>query len=171
MILRSPLARIIATRTAQALATALVLATLCFAFVHVLPGDVALRIAAARVGDDRLTQEVTDRIRREEGLERPVLVQYAQWMGRLAQGDLGNSLVTRKPVFSELAYHAHFTLSLGLIGWALSYLIALPLGVMAGMRPGGWTDRTSQGLAVLLASTPSFLIGILLISIFALSLR
>ncbi len=167
----SPLARVMVVRLAQALATAWVLATLCFAFVHALPGDAALRIAAARVGEDRLTQEVTDRIRREEGLDRPVIVQYAQWIGRLAQGDLGNSLVTRKPVVSELAYHARFTLGLGFVGWLLSYLIALPLGLAAGLRPGGAVDRMSQGVAVLLASTPSFLIGILLISLFALSLR
>jgi peptide/nickel transport system permease protein len=171
MMLRSPFARIVAARVMQALATAWVLATLCFAFVHALPGDAALRIAAARVGEDRLTEEVTERIRRDEGLDRPVMVQYAHWMGRLAQGDLGRSLVTRKPVLGELAYHARFTLGLGFAGWALSYLIALPLGVAAGKRPGGWIDRTSQGLAVLLASSPSFLIGILLISIFALSLR
>jgi peptide/nickel transport system permease protein len=171
LVLPSPLARIIAARLTQALATAFVLATLCFAFVHALPGDAALRIAAARVGEDRLTEEVTERIRREEGLDRPVLMQYAHWMGRLAQGDLGKSLVTRKPVLDELAYHASFTLGLGLAGWALSYLIALPLGLAAGSRPGGFIDRATQGMAVLLASTPAFLIGILLISIFALSLR
>ncbi len=171
MMLRSPLSRIIATRVTQALATAFVLATLCFAFVHALPGDAALRIAAARVGEDRLTLEMADRIRREGGLDRPLMIQYAQWMGRLAQGDLGKSLVTRKPVLDELAYHARFTLGLGLVGWALSYLIALPLGLTAGLRPGGAVDRSSQGMAILLASTPSFLIGIVLISIFALSLR
>ncbi len=171
MMLRSPFARIIATRLAQALATAFVLATLCFAFVHALPGDAALRIAAARVGEDRLTEEITNRIRREEGFDRPVLVQYVHWIGRLAQGNLGRSLVTRKPVLDELAYHARFTLGLGLAGWALSYFIALPLGIAAGRRPGGRIDRITQGLAVLLASTPSFLIGILLISVFALSLR
>lgn len=171
MMPRSPFARIILARLTQALATAFVLATLCFAFVHALPGDATLRIAAARVGEDRLTEEVTERIRREEGLDRPVLAQYVHWMARLAQGDLGKSLVTRKPVLSELTYHARFTLGLGLAGWALSYLIALPLGLAAGTRPGGVIDRTTQGLAVLLASTPTFLIGILLISLFALSLR
>jgi peptide/nickel transport system permease protein len=171
MTLTSPLARIIGVRLVQALATAFVLATLCFTFVQMLPGDIGLRIAAARVGEDRLTQEVADRIRREEGLDRPVLIQYASWMGRLAQGDLGTSLVTRKPVLQEVAIHARYTLGLGCAGWALSYLIALPLGLGAGFRPGGWLDRTTQSLAVLLASTPTFLIGILLISVFALSLR
>jgi peptide/nickel transport system permease protein len=165
------IARIIASRVAQAMATALVLATICFAFVHVLPGDQALRVAAARVGEDRLTPEVVERIRSEEGLDQPVLRQYAQWVGRVATGDLGRSLMTRQPVLTELVKHAQFTLLLGFAGWLLSYALALPLGIAAGMRPGGLLDRGTQALAITLASTPAFLIGILLISVFALSLR
>jgi peptide/nickel transport system permease protein len=114
------LARIVSARLAQALATAALLATLCFGFVQALPGDLALRVAAARVGDERLTPEMADRIRREEGLDRPLIVQYGLWMATLARGDLGRSLVSGKPVTQELAYHAKFTLQLGLIGWLLS---------------------------------------------------
>lgn len=167
----NPVIRIILARIGQALATAAVLATLCFGFVHALPGDLALRVAAARVGDERVTPETADRIRREEGLDQPLIVQYGQWMGNLARGDLGRSLLSGKPVAQELAYHASFTLQLGLIGWLLSYVIALPLGVWAGMRPGGWLDRAADALAVMLASLPSFLVGIGLITLFALTLR
>ncbi len=93
------------------------------------------------MGDERLTPETADRIRREEGLDRPLIVQYGQWMANLAQGDLGRSLLSGKPVAQELAYHATFTLQLGVIGWLLSYLIALPFGILAGFRPGGVIDR------------------------------
>jgi peptide/nickel transport system permease protein len=164
-------ARMVVARIGQALATAAVLATLCFAFVHALPGDLALRVAAARVGDERVTPQTAERIRREEGLDRPLIVQYGAWMGRLAQGDLGRSLVSGKPVAEELAYHARFTLQLGLIGWFLSYLIALPIGLWAGFRPGGGVDRATDALAVTLASLPAFLVGIGLITLFALTLR
>jgi peptide/nickel transport system permease protein len=123
------------------------------------------------MGEDRLTQEAADRVRREEGLDRPILVQYATWMGRLATGDLGRSLVSRRPVAEELAYHARFTFALGAVGWLLSYVIALPLGIWAGFRPGGMVDRMTTGFAVLLASMPSFLTGIALITVFALTLR
>jgi peptide/nickel transport system permease protein len=165
------LQRTILSRLAQAVLTAWVLATLCFAMTHALPGDTALRVAAARMGEDRLTQEAADRVRREEGLDRPILVQYATWMGRLATGDLGRSLVSRRPVAEELAYHARFTFALGAVGWLLSYVIALPLGIWAGFRPGGMVDRMTTGFAVLLASMPSFLTGIALITVFALTLR
>jgi peptide/nickel transport system permease protein len=163
--------RIILNRFAQALATAAVLASLCFIMVHALPGDLALRVAAARVGDERVTPETADRIRREEGLDRPLIVQYGQWMANLAKGDLGRSLLSGKPVAEELAYHARFTLQLGLLGWLLSYLIALPLGVAAGFRPGGVIDRATDALAVTLASLPAFLTGIGLVTLFALTLR
>ena len=167
----SRIPRIILGRLAQAIATAAVLATLCFSFVHALPGDLALRVAASRMGEDRVTQESADRIRKAEGLDRPLIVQYGDWMGRMARGDLGRSLLTGKPVWQELAWHGRFTLELGLIGWLLSYLIALPIGVAAGFRPGGWVDRATNGLSVTLSSLPAFLLGIGLISLFALSLR
>ena len=165
------IARTVLNRLGQALATAAVLASLCFVFVHALPGDLALRVAAARVGDERVTPETADRIRREEGLDRPIIVQYGAWMSNLAQGDLGRSLVSGKPVTQELAYHGALTLQLGLIGWLLSYLIAMPLGLAAGFRPGGVIDRATDMLAVTLASLPSFLVGIGLITLFALTLR
>lgn len=168
--MRSVLA-LLGPRLTQAALTAWLLASLCFAFVHALPGDTALRIAAARVGDDRVTAEFADRIRREEGLDRPLLQQYGTWLRRIATGDLGHSLVTRKPVWQEIAYHGRFTLGLGALGWLLSYLIALPLGIACGFRPGGWLDRITNGAAVALAAMPSFLVGIGLISVFALSLR
>ena len=164
-------ARILGARGLQALLTAWLLATLCFAFIHALPGDTALRIATARVGEDRVSEEIAARIRREEGLDRPLIVQYGAWMGRLVTLDLGRSLVSRKPVTEELAYHARFTLGLGALGWLLSYLIALPLGIAAGFRPNGIIDRMTTGFAITLASLPTFLVGIGLISVFALALR
>lgn len=85
-------------------------------------------------------------MRREECLDRPLARQYLDWLGQLARGDLGRSLVSRKPVWEEIAYHGRFTLVLGLIGWALSYLIALPLGVAAGFRPEGLIDRVTTDL-------------------------
>ncbi|WP_293858007.1 ABC transporter permease [uncultured Alsobacter sp.] len=169
--LAGPLARLVLGRLGQALATAALLATLCFAFVHALPGDLALRVAAARVGDERVTTQTADRIRRSEGLDRPLVFQYLHWMATLARGDLGRSLVTGQPVAGELARHGAFTLRLGLAGWLLSYAIALPLGIAAGLRPGRWLDRATTALAVTLASLPSFLVGLGLVSLFALTLR
>jgi len=163
--------RVVGQRLGQALATAWVIATLCFGITHALPGDLALSIAIARVGADRVTPEIEARLRQDEGLNRPLLVQYGQWMGRVMRGDFGRSLVSRKPVIDEILYHARYTLGLGLLGWTLSYALALPLGIACGLRPGGALDRIITGFSVFFAALPSFLVGIGLISLFALTLR
>lgn len=147
------------------------LATLCFAFTHALPGDLALRIAAAKLGDDRLTPEAADRIRREEGLDEPLPRQYFVWIADLARGNLGRSLVSGQPVTEELARAARVTLLLGFTGWLLSYLLAVPLGLWAGFNPGGAVDTATTVLAATFASLPSFLVGIGLVGVFALTLR
>lgn len=86
-------------------------------------------------------------------------------------GDLGASLVTRQSVASELWQRGQNTLILGAVGWLASYLVALPIGICAALRPRGWVDKISAFYCVTMASLPSFLVGIGLISIFALSLR
>jgi len=162
--------RIIAARIAQAALVAWAIATLSFLFLHALPGDLALQVAAARVGEDRVTPETAERIRKEEGLDRGIAVQYADWLMRFGTGDLGRSLVSRKPVVQELGYHARFTLGLGAAGWLMACAFALPLGAAAGYRPGGALDRTVQGVSVLAASAPPFLIGLGFVGVFALGL-
>jgi peptide/nickel transport system permease protein len=168
---RQVVARAVASRLVQAVCMAVVLATLCFACIHALPGDIALRIAFARLGEDRVTASATERIRREVGLDASLPRQYAAWMTRLARGDLGRSVVTRRPVVDELWSHGRYTLQLGLSAWLASYLIAVPAGAYAGFRPNSWFDRTTTGAAVALASLPSYLLGIGLIAVFALSLH
>lgn len=158
-------------RLAQVAMVAWLLATLCFVFVHALPGDAALRIAQARGGEELATVDTARRIAEEEGLARPIAVQYGEWLGRVARLDFGNSLVSRQPVAPELWKRGGNTVTLGLLGWLLSYAIALPVGIIAGLRPGGWVDRVSSLYCVTFASLPSFMIGIGLISVFALGLR
>lgn len=164
-------ANMVVGRLAQIALVALTLVTLCFVFVHTLPGDAALRIAEARGGAEFLSVGRAEEIAQEEGLNRPVLVQYAEWIGRVATGDLGASLVTGQSVASELWYRGQNTLILGIVGWLASYLVALPVGIYAALRPRGWVDKISSFYCVTMASLPSFLMGIGLISIFALSLR
>jgi peptide/nickel transport system permease protein len=165
------LVRVFVTRTAQAIGTAWAVATLCFVLLHAIPGDLALRVATARLGEDRVTSESADRIRHETGLDRPLTRQYADWIGHLALGDFGRSLVSGKPVGAELAYHATYTIALGATGWLLSWALALPIGVAAGFRPDGALDRAVMVVSAALSSVPSFLLGLGLVSAFALTLR
>lgn len=150
---------------------AALVATGCFAGVQALPGDLALHAAAARYGEDRVTAGNVELLRRQAGLDQPVMAQYAAWMGRLALGDPGRSVLTGKPVLDELAPRLGVTLQVGAAAAVLTLLLALPLGIAAGLTPGGQVDRGVAVLAALVASVPSFVAGTLLVALLAVRLR
>jgi peptide/nickel transport system permease protein len=165
------LTRSLLERLAQAMIVALLVATACFAGLQALPGDLAMSAAAARYGDDRVSVANVEILRREAGLDRPILVQYAAWMTRFAGGDLGRSLLTGRPVTAELAPRLGVTLRVGGAAAVLALLLAVPLGVVAGLSPGGMLDRGIATFAALLASAPTFVAGTLLVAVLAIRLR
>jgi len=169
MLARS-LARVVLNRLFQALLVAFALATLCFVFIYTLPGDMALRVAIARFGLDQLSGDLVDSVRREGFIETPLLSQYLGWLGHVFTGNFGQSLVSDRPVSQELARAGANTFTLAGLGWAASYVIALPLGLWAGLHPGGVLDRATAAVSAVIASLPSFLIGIGLIWVFSIAL-
>jgi peptide/nickel transport system permease protein len=158
-------------RAVQAAVVSAMVATLCFLALHALPGDLALNVAAARYGDDRVTESNVELVRRQAGLDRPVLVQYASWIGRLAAGDPGRSLLTGRPVVAELTPMLAVTLGVGGLAATLAMLLALPMGAAAGLHPGGRFDRAVMIVAAMTASTPSFVAGTLLVAFISIHLR
>ena len=165
------LIRTLLERLAQAGVVAVLVATACFAGLQALPGDLELSVAAARYGDDRVSAANVEIVRSEAGLDRPILVQYAAWMTRFAQADLGRSLLTGKTVTAELMPRLGVTLRIGGLAGGIALLMALPLGIAAGLSPGRWPDRGIAAFAAFLASAPSFVAGTLLIALFAIRLR
>lgn len=146
-------------------------ATLCFAAVHSLPGDLALQVAAARYGDGRFGAAAVEQLRQTAGLDRSLPLQYAAWIGHLAQGDAGRSLVTDRPVSEELSGRLGITVTVGGLALLLAIVLAIPAGVAAGMRPGGAVDRCVAAGAALLSSVPSFVMGALLVAVLAIQMR
>jgi len=163
-------ARIVATRVWQSVLLAFLIATVCFAVVNALPGDMSLRVAAARYGVDNFSREKVEQVRLAEGLDRPVLERYGLWMARAARGDFGNSLVSRQPVTGIIATNGLATLQIGLTAWLLSYLLAIPLGMAAGLRQGSGLDTALQAWCAASAALPTFIVGMALIWIFTFSL-
>lgn len=159
--------KILLQRGVQLVAVALLVGALCFALMHALPGDPALRIAAGRYGPDALTGASADLVRAELELDRPALVQFGRWMGRLARLDLGYSLVSGRSVAHELAPQLGYSIKLALSASVLSLLFGLIPGVLAGLRPGGAIDYVTLVLAVALRATPLFAIGLVLILVFS----
>jgi peptide/nickel transport system permease protein len=160
-----------AARLAQAGLVALAVATLCFASLQALPGDLAMRVAASRYGEDRVSAAMVDNLRHQAGLDRPVLIQYGDWLAAVATGELGTSLVTGRPVVAEIAPRLRVTALVGGLGVLAAFLLAVPAGIAAGRRPGSRTDRAVAMFAALLASTPSFVLGGALVAVLAVRLR
>lgn len=159
--------RLALRRLLLAVPTILAAATLVFLLVHLVPGDpVDVMLGESAAPADR------EALRHALGLDRPLLDQYARFLGGLATGDLGRSLVmSGEPVTRLVARRLPATLELTLAALALAVAVALPLGVLAAARPGTWIDRGAVGFALLGAAVPSFWLGPLLIIAFAIELR
>lgn len=139
--------------------------TLTFVLTRSLPGNMAYRIAAGRYGYDQTDSAAAAQVAHEIGLDLPWWQSYGQWLLDLVQFKLGNSLVSGDPVWQEIAHEFGHTLSLALVAIAFSFLIGPPLGMIAALRFGGVWDKSSLLLATLLRALPTFIIGILLITL------
>ncbi|MBS7789501.1 ABC transporter permease [Roseococcus sp. SDR] len=163
-------ARALLRRAVQAALVVILVSALCFTLVRILPGDQALRIAEGRYGYDRVTAAAADAVRAELGLDRPAIEQFAAWVGRLARGDLGASLVTGERVVAEVAYQLGHSLMLALAALAIALVIGPILGLFAGLRPGGVVDQAGMVGAAALRAMPVFALGIGLMLVFGVAL-
>jgi peptide/nickel transport system permease protein len=145
---------------------ALGVATLTFAVIHLVPGDPVI----AMLGETAAPADV-EGMRHQLGLDRPVLEQYFSYLGGLAVGDLGESISYRKPVSRIIAERYPATIELAAAGMLVALLIAFPLGIIAGSKPGGAGDIGAMGFAILGISVPHIYLGPLLMILFSLDLR
>jgi peptide/nickel transport system permease protein len=143
-----------------------VVALFVFLLLRLTPGD-----PAAILAGDNATPERLDRIRTSLGLNEPLYVQFFTWIDRLLHGDLGVSLISNVPVMKMISSRIEPTISIALSTIVLSILIAVPLGVIAAWKRGTWIDRFVMGLSVVGFSVPVFVIGYVLIQVFAIDLR
>jgi ABC-type dipeptide/oligopeptide/nickel transport system permease component len=140
-------------------------ATLVFSLIHLVPGDPV----QAMMGESASPVDVAD-MRARLGLDRPLLVQYASFMGGALRGDLGRSLRTSEPVTSAIAARMPATLELAVAAMLIAVLIAIPLGIIAAVRAGTRVDHAATTLALLGISMPNFWLGPLLAMVFAVEL-
>jgi peptide/nickel transport system permease protein len=141
-----------------------VVAVVVFGLLHLSPGDPAAIIA----GDQATTQEI-EKVRTQLGLDRPLAVQFASWLGDLARGDLGRSIYDGQPVAKMIGQRLEPTIALALCTLLVSVLLSIPLGTIAAWKAGTWIDRAIMGFAVLGFSFPVFVIGYGLIYLFSLT--
>ena len=149
-------------RLAALLPVLLVVSLVVFLILRLAPGD-----PAAVIAGNSATNEEIDKIRTQLGLDRSIPVQYGIWVGRVLQGDLGYSFYLNKPVTALIAQRIEPTLALALGTALLAVIIAVPLGTLAAWRLGGVLDKTLSAFSVAGFSVPVFVIGYVLIYLFA----
>jgi peptide/nickel transport system permease protein len=145
----------------------LIVTALVFSLVLLLPGDAAV----ALVGLENATEERIAAIRERMGLDRPIYVQYALWLGKAAHGDLGTSLRTGEPVLDSIVQRLPITLGLSVASTAVGLVLGVPLAVVAAYRRGGVVDLAARGVAALGVAVPNFWLGSMLVLLLAIQLR
>jgi peptide/nickel transport system permease protein len=153
-------------KLASTVVVMLVVAVIVFLLIHLSPGD-----PAAVIAGDHANLDDIERIRRSLGLDEPLAYQFALWLARLVQGDLGISLFTRLPVLELVGQRIEPTLALAAVTIIFAVAMAIPLGVLAAWKVGTLIDRAIMALATISFSFPLFIIGYALVYGFSLKWR
>ncbi len=129
-------------------------------------GDPAIALAGEGASDEEI-----EFVRKQYGFDRPLIVQYLEWIGRALRGDLGESPYLNQPVSKMIRDRIGVTMTLGICALMFAIILAIPLGILAAIRPNTWIDRIALTLSVLGQAMPSFWFGLIMIIIFGVMLR
>jgi ABC-type dipeptide/oligopeptide/nickel transport system permease component len=148
-----------------------------FLMLHLLPGDPVMMMLTEHRGggaptiSGNITQEMYDNMRHQLGLDRPLPVQFASFLGGVLRGDLGTSFRGGEPVLELIARNLPYTIQLAAASLGVAMLLGFALGVIAGVKRGTWIDSLTMTIAAAGVSIPSFWLGIMLLVIFAVHLK
>jgi peptide/nickel transport system permease protein len=158
--------RFVVRRLILSIPILLLVSIMVFGLIHLIPGDPARVILGQEA-----TPEAIAGLRRELGLDRPLVIQYLTWLGNVLRGDLGRSLADRSPVIDQIKLRLPVTLELTIGTFIVALLIALPAGILSATRRGSVVDYASTLVALGGLSIPSFWLAIMFILFFAVRLR
>jgi peptide/nickel transport system permease protein len=144
----------------------LIVSFVAFFIVHLTPGDPA----RAMLGDQATEQDIQT-LRTTMGLDRPIYIQYFIWMGNIFHGNLGQSIFMNEPMTQIIRTHLGPTLALTVYSLLIAILFSIPMGILAARKRGTIADQTIMGFSMSGIAIPSFLMGLLLILLFAVKLR
>ena len=150
--------RYLAKRLVVAIPSLLIASLIVFTLPRLIPGDVV-----AMMLEEKAYAKDLEELRAKLGLNRPIYVQYFEWLGRAVTGDLGESLWTRRPVLEEIGQRLPITLELALLSLVVAIAIAIPVGVVSAARQDTVQDYTMRSAAILGLSVPGFWIATLVI--------
>ncbi|MCW0234898.1 MAG: ABC transporter permease [Ferrovibrio sp.] len=157
--------RLILSRLVAAIPVMGVVAIFVFLLLRLSPGD-----PAAILAGDTATPEAIAAIRADLGLDRPIPEQFITWIGQLAQGDLGKSVLSKQPVATMIGQRVEPTMSLALTTLIFAIAVAVPMGILAAWKQGSWFDRGIMALSVAGFSIPVFVLGYIMVFFFSMKL-
>ena len=146
--------------------TVLMITLVVFIMMRSVPGDPVV----AMLGD-AYTEEDAIKARQTYGLDKPVLVQYLIWLGKLVQGDWGRSILSGRPVLQDVLVRVPVTLELIVLSMGIALAIAIPAAIIGALRRNTWADYTATSVAMIGVSIPEFFLGVLLLMLFSIGLR
>jgi peptide/nickel transport system permease protein len=153
---------LIARKLAGLIPVLLAVSALTFLLLNLLPGDPAFAILGPSA-----THDAVIKLHHQLGLDQPLLVRYGHWLAHVLTGNLGRSYLSSQPVLSAIKERLPVTVELVLLSQFVALLFAVPLGILAGRRPNGVLDRVSTGGAVGFLAVPNFVLGVVLVYLFA----
>jgi len=162
-----PMATYLLRRSLQALLTLFAISIILFGLISSAPGGI---MSAYAENTDMTPQDIA-RLRAKYGLDDPIPLRYAKWLGNTLRGDWGNSFVSKRPALDEIADRLPNTMLLMGVMLVVTLLIAVPLGILSAIKQYTWFDHVSTTLAFAGQSLPVFWFGLLLIIIFSVTLR
>ncbi len=153
-------------RLLQAIPVVLLITGIVFLVVYLIPGDAATVILGQNASEENVIA-----IRKKLGLDRPPHIRYLIWLGHVATGDLGRSIISRRPVGEMIGHAFPITAYLSACALIVAVLIAVPAGTLAALRRNSWIDLFCTTWALFGVSVPSFWLGIMLMYVFSVRLR
>lgn len=159
------MARYVVVRLVQSLVLMWLVTVVMFVLVRLAPGGPAI------LADPSLSRAAAEGLERTLGLDRPIHLQYLDWLGSVVRGDLGISFIHRQPVTELIAERLPNSVLLGLAALFLSVIVGIPLGVLTAVRRDTWVDYLGSVVTLFNLSIPAFWFGIMLIVVFAVQLR
>ncbi len=138
----------------------------CFSFIHLAPGD-----PISAVLPENASEEIVAQIKAAYGFDKPLPLQYVIWFGNVLHGDFGQSIMTRRPVLSEVGPAVANSALLAVTAVLFSFILGVSLGLVAGMTTSRATDRSISGFAVFGISLPHYWLGMVMVVVFAVYLR
>jgi peptide/nickel transport system permease protein len=157
-------------RLIQAIIILVIVTLMVFFVIRLLPGDPLMIYVAQTMQMEAMPQEMLDQLRHEYGLDKPITIQYVNWVADIFRGDFGTSIYYHEKVGKLMLERFPPTLHIGLLAWLIGAVLGVLLGLLAAIRRGKWVDKIITPLTYIGVTIPVFFLGILMIYIFSVRL-